>query len=628
MTSKKAAAKAIVAISLLLTLFQVFTATHGLMTALLQRSIHLSFVLVLVFFFFPAIKKSKLTYLIDIPLALMSISSGLYLYLVFDDLFYRAGDPNTLDLIIGFTTLVVLLEATRRTVGLTMTLLGVFSLLYCYLGNFLPDPLGHSGRDFERIVSQLCLTTEGIYGIPLGVAATYVFLFVLFGTFMEKSGVGELFINLANAFTGKLQGGPAKVGIFSSVTVGMVSGSPVSDAATTGAFTIPMMKRVGYHPTLAAGIEAVASSGASLVPPVMGAAAFVMADITGIPYAKIIVHAIIPALLFYSALIFVVGNEARKGNMSRLPDEEIPDKKEAVLKSLRLVIPLGVLVLSLSVLRVSPLRAALFSALILIITTLVYNFFKPELRVPLKHLFDALIETPRKILVVSVACATAGIIIGMLGLTGLGLKLSDLLMSAAQGHLFLGLIFAMLIALVLGMGLPPTGCYIVMAVTVAPSLVHMGLPLLVAHFFVFMFCCYAPITPPVALAAYTTAGIAGCDPFKAGLQAFRLGFTGFLLPYIIVYGNSLLGLGHWYEILFSITTALAGLWMLSIALVGFYQKKTNLFWRVVLGAGAITMILPGVVSDVVGLGIMVPFLLTNTSIIKKKLLGESITMKA
>ena len=628
MTSKKAAAKAIMAISLLLTLFQIFTATHGLMTALLQRSIHLSFVLVLVFFFFPAIKKSKLTYLIDIPLALMSISSGLYLYLVFDDLFYRAGDPNTLDLIIGFTTLVVLLEATRRTVGLTMTLLGVFSLLYCYLGNFLPEPLGHSGRDIERIVSQLCLTTEGIYGIPLGVAATYVFLFVLFGTFMEKSGVGELFINLANAFTGKLQGGPAKVGIFSSVTVGMVSGSPVSDAATTGAFTIPMMKRVGYRPTLAAGIEAVASSGASLVPPVMGAAAFVMADITGIPYAKIIVHAIIPALLFYSALIFVVGNEARKGNMSRLPDEEIPDKKEAVLKSLRLVIPLGVLVLSLSVLRVSPLRAALFSTFILIITTLVYNFFKPELRVPLKHLFDALIETPRKILVVSVACATAGIIIGMLGLTGLGLKLSDLLMSAAQGHLFLGLIFAMLIALVLGMGLPPTGCYIVMAVTVAPSLVHMGLPLLVAHFFVFMFCCYAPITPPVALAAYTTAGIAGCDPFKAGLQAFRLGFTGFLLPYIIVYGNSLLGLGHWYEILFSITTAMAGLWMLSVALVGFYQKKTNLFWRVVLGAGAITMILPGVVSDVVGLGILVPFLLTNTSIIKKKLLGESITMKA
>jgi TRAP transporter 4TM/12TM fusion protein len=628
MTSKKAAAKAIVAISLLLTLFQVFTATHGLMTALLQRSIHLSFVLVLVFFFFPAIKKSKLTYLIDIPLALMSISSGLYLYLVFDDLFYRAGDPNTLDLIIGFATLIVLLEATRRTVGRTMTLLGVFSLLYCYLGNYLPDPLGHSGRDFERIVSQLCLTTEGIYGIPLGVAATYVFLFVLFGTFMEKSGVGEIFINLANAFTGKLQGGPAKVGIFSSVTVGMVSGSPVSDAATTGAFTIPMMKKVGYRPTLAAGIEAVASSGASLVPPVMGAAAFVMADITGIPYAKIIVHAIIPALLFYSALIFVVGNEARKGNMTRLPDEEIPDKKEAVLKSLRLVIPLGILVLSLSVLRVSPLRAALFSTFILIATTLAYNFFKPELRVPLKHLFDALIETPRKILVVSVACATAGIIIGMLGLTGLGLKLSDLLMSAAQGHLFLGLIFAMLIALVLGMGLPPTGCYIVMAVTVAPSLVQMGLPLLVAHFFVFMFCCYAPITPPVALAAYTTAGIAGCDPFKAGLEAFRIGFTGFLLPYIIVYGNSLLGLGHWYEILFSIATALAGLWMLSIALVGFYQKKTNLFWRVVLGAGAITMILPGVVSDVVGLGIMVPFLLTNTSIVKKKLSAESLTMKA
>lgn len=610
-SNNKIVAGAIVGISLLFTIFQVYTATAGLMTALVQRSIHLSFVLALVFLFFPAIKNSKFTYVIDIPLALMSMASGIYFYLCFDEMFYRAGDPNTMDLIIGAVTLVVLLEATRRTVGWIMTLLGLASILYAFFGNYLPEPFGHTGEGFERIISQFCLTTEGIYGIPLGVAATYVFLFILFGSFMEKSGVGELFINLANAFAGKYQGGPAKVGILATAAVGMVSGSPVSDAATTGAFTIPMMKRVGYRPTLAAGIEAAASSGASLMPPVMGAAAFIMADITGVAYSKIIVHAIIPAIIFYAALMFVVSNEARKGGMKCLPAEEIPSIKDALLKSLRLIIPLGILVFSLSVLRVSPLRAALYSTFIMIATTLAYNFFKPDLRVPLKHLFEALIETPRKVLVVSVACATAGTIIATLGLTGLGLKLSDILMQAAHGQLFLALIFAMVISIVLGMGLPPTGCYIVMAVTVAPSLVQMGLPVLVAHFFIFMYCCYAPITPPVALAAYTTAGIAGCDPFKAGLEAFRISISGFLLPFVIVYGNALLWIGPWYEILWAFITALAGVWMLSAAIVGWYRKEINLIWRVALGGGAIALIIPGTITDIIGFAIMIPFVFTN-----------------
>ena len=618
MVLNKKISAAMTLIALCFTIFQVYTSSAGLMTALLQRSIHLSFVLSLVFILYPSIKNSKATYFIDVPLIIASMASGVYLYMDFENLFYRAGDPNIPDLIIGFTTLIVLLEATRRTVGWIMTSLGVFSILYCFFGNILPEPLGHSGRDFVRVISQLCLTTEGIYGVPLGVAATYVFLFVLFGTFMEKSGVGELFINLANAFAGKYQGGPAKVGIISTCAVGMVSGSPVSDAATTGAFTIPMMKRVGYRPTLAAGIEATASAGASLMPPVMGAGAFVMADITGIPYSKIIFHALIPALLFYVALILVVGNEARKGGMKGLPAEEIPDKKETVLSSLRLLIPLGILIFSLSVLRVSPLRAALFSTVIMIVTTLIYNFFKPELRVPLKRLLEAIIETPRKVLVVSVACATAGIIIGMLGLTGLGLKLSDILMQAAHGHLFVALVFAMVIAIVLGMGLPPTGCYIVMAVTVAPSLVQMGLPVLVAHFFVFMFCCYAPITPPVALAAFTTAGIAGCDPFKAGLEAFRISFSGFLLPFIIVYGNALLGIGHWHQIVLATITALVGVWMISVALVGWYVRRVNPFWRLMLGLGALTLITPGTMTDFVGIGMLLLFLLTNTSILRKK----------
>ncbi|WP_150305835.1 TRAP transporter permease [Pseudomonas saliphila] len=618
MTNKKMLGLAIIAISLLFTGFQVFTATNGLMTALLQRSIHLSFVLTLVFLFFPAIKDSKRTLFIDVPLVLAAATSGAYLYITFDDLIYRIGDPTTLDLIIGATTLVVLLEATRRTVGWVMTLLAVFSLLYSYFGQYLPEPFGHSGRDLERIVTQMFFSTEGIYGVPLGVAATYVFLFILFGTFMEKSGVGAIFINLANALAGKYQGGPAKVGIISTATVGMVSGSPVSDAATTGAFTIPLMKRVGYKPKTAAAIEAVGASGASLMPPIMGAGAFVMADMTGVPYSSIITHALIPALLFYAALMFVVGNEARKGNMKSLPPEEIPGKRDALMKSLRLLIPLGVLVFSLAVLRVSPLRAALFATLIILVTTVAYNIFRPELKVPMRNLFDALIETPRKVLVVSVACATAGIIIGMLGMTGLGLKLSDILMNASQGYLVVALLFAMVISIVLGMGLPPTAAYIVMAVTAAPFLIQMGVPLIVAHFFVFMYCCYAPITPPVALAAYTTAGIAGCDPFEAGIESFRISLTGFVLPIMIVFNPSLLGIGAWHEILMTCVFAACAVWMMAIALVGYLHKPVNALWRLLLAAAALGCLMPLLWTNVAALGVLALFLVTNTSLFRTR----------
>jgi TRAP transporter 4TM/12TM fusion protein len=625
MVTRKTVRGAIIVISLLFSGFQVYTATYGLMTALLQRSIHLAFVLMLVFLLFPTIKKPRATLFIDVPLMLITLANGIYLYLSFEDLMYRVGEPTQWDYVFGIATILILLEATRRTVGWIMTGLAILCLAYSFFGNLLPEPFGHSGRDIERILSTMYLSTEGIFGVPLGVAATYVFLFILFGSFMEKSGVGALFINLANAFAGKYQGGPAKVAIISTAAVGMVSGSPVSDAATTGAFTIPLMKKVGYSPTLAAAIEAVGSSGASLMPPVMGAGAFIMADITGTPYSIIILHAIIPACLYYAALVFVVGNEARKGDMACLPADEIPQKKDAVMNSLRLLIPLFILVFSLAVLRVTPLRAALFSTGIIIVTTLAYNFFKPELRIPMKNLYEALVETPRKILVVSVACGTAGIIIGMLGLTGLGLKLSDILMSAAQGKLFLALIFAMTIAIVLGMGITPTSCYIIMAVTVIPSLVLMGVPLLVAHFFVFIYCCYAPITPPVALAAYTTAGIAGCDPFKTGLEATRIGLSGFILPFIIVYEPSLLGFGAWHEILWSSVSALIGVWMFSIVVVGWYQKRVNVIWRCLLALGGLGLMIPGLITDAAGFVILIPFLLTNTALIRKKAMRPVVT---
>ncbi len=618
MSTKRVVGGAIILVSLLLTAFQIYTSTHGLMTALLQRSIHLSFVLVLVFLYFPALKNSRATFLIDIPLCLLAVSSGSYLYLSFDDLVYRMGDANGWDISMGFACVVCLLEATRRAVGVPMTILGAVSLLYALYGNLLPEPLGHSGRSLERVMSQMYLTNEGIFGIPLGVAATYVFLFVLFGSLMEKSGVGTLFLNLALAFAGKYRGGPAKIGILSSAAVGTVSGSPVSDAATTGAFTIPLMIKMGYSKTLAAAVEASASSGASLMPPIMGASAFVMADVTGVPYSTIIMHAIIPALLFYAGLMFVIGNEARKADMRGLSAEELPSKRDALLKSLRLMLPVAVLIFSLAVLRVSPLRAALFSTAVLLGITLAYNLFSREHRVPLKTLFEALTETPRKVLTVSVACATAGIIIGTLGLTGLGLRLADMVISLTGGSLPLVLILSMVVAIILGMGLPPVGSYIVMAVTIVPSLIQLGVPLIVAHFFVFYYCCYAPITPPVALAAYTTSGIAGCDPYRAGLESMRISLSGFILPFIFVYGNSLLGIGAWHEILLSFLTGTMGIWIFSISLVGYFHERVNVFWRLLLAGAAFILIIPGLWSDLFGVIVTLAFLFTNTRLLRTK----------
>lgn len=617
----KIIATAILAISVAFSVFQLYTCAHGLLTAVLQRSIHLSFAVVLVFLMFPAIKGSKATFLIDVPLCIIAIASSTYLYITFDDLLYRLGSPDEYDLIFGVATLVILLEATRRTVGWPMVILALASLSYAFFGHFLPGAIAHRGQSFERVISQMYLTTEGIFGVPLGVTATYLFLFLLFGSVLEKSGVGELFINLAQALAGKYKGGPARVAIIATASIGSISGSPVSDAATTGAFTIPLMKKIGYRKEIAAAIEAAASCGASLLPPVMGAGAFVMADITGVPYSTILSHAIIPGFLFYIALMFVVGNEAGKLGIMGLPKEQLPSIRDALMKSLRLLIPIAVLVFFLAILHTSPVRAALYSLVVMIVTTLVYNLLKPELRVPLKNLAEALVVAPRKVLIVACACGTAGIIIGMLGLTGLGLRMSNLLVSAAGGNLALVMLFSMCISLTLGMGLPPTACYIIMAVTVAPCLVQLGVPLLVAHFFIFYCCCHAPIEPPLALAAYTTAGIAGCNPVIAGLHAFRISLSGFILPFIFVYKNALLGFGEWYMIVEAFISALIGVWALSIVVVNYYQKPAGIIWQFLLAASAILLMLNNMMLNIAGLLVAGVFVATNTSLLKKKATG-------
>jgi TRAP transporter 4TM/12TM fusion protein len=343
-----------------------------------------------------------------------------------------------------------------------------------------------------------------------------------------------------------------------------------------------------------------------------------MADITGVPYSTILTHAVIPGFLFYIALMFVVGNEARKLNIMGMPKDQLPGLKDALLKSLRLLIPIVVLVFFLAVMHTSPVRAALYSLVVMIGTTFVYNLIKPEAKVLLKDLAGALTEAPRKVLVVACACGTAGVIIGMLGLTGLGLKMSGLLVEAAGGNLALLMVYSMCISLTLGMGLPPTACYIIMAVTVAPSFVLLGVPVLVAHFFIFYCCCHAPIEPPLALAAYTTAGIAGCNPVTTGLHAFRISLSGFILPFIFIYKNALLGFGEWYMIIEAFLSALIGVWALSIVVVRYYKKPVNYFWQAVLTAGALMLMVNDVMFNVIGLVLVASFSALNTSLFRRK----------
>ncbi|MCU0593511.1 MAG: TRAP transporter permease [Desulfobacterales bacterium] len=492
------------------------------------------------------------------------------------------------------------LEAARRVVGLPIVGLSVFFLVYTYFGPYFPGFMQHRGYSLERIASHMYLTTEGILGIPLGVAATFIYLFILFGSFREKSGLGQLFIDISNAVAGWASGGPAKMAIVTSALEGTVSGSSVANTVESGSLTIPMMKRLGYRPEFAAAVEASSSTGGQIMPPIMGAAAFIMAEFLNVPYLDIAKAAAIPACLYFFGVFMEVHFEAKRCNLRGLSRDELPKFGNVMRERGHLFVPLFAIIIFLSV-GFTPLYAALMG----LVTCIIAGALKKATRMSMREIADGFELGARNAIGVALACASAGIIIGAITLTGLGLKLGNGLVELAGGNLPLTLIFTMITSIILGMGVPTTANYIITSTIAAPALIQLGVHPLAAHMFVFYFGIVADITPPVALAAYAGSGIAKSNPFKTGVTSTKLAIGAFLTPFIFVYNTSMLWIGATaYTIIQTLITSCIGMTAIGATMIGFFVAPMNWFERILFFAGGLMMVHPGTLTDLIGVGLL------------------------
>lgn len=591
-------------------LFQLYTATFGTLASQLQRSIHLTFALGLIFLLYPIANKAKKDKLpiYDAVLMATSVIVGLYWTFEYRELISRAGMYNTTDLIIGGLAILLVLEAARRVIGLPIVVIAVVFLLYALYGSYMPGFLEHRGVSIERLISHMYYTLDGILGTPLAVSATFIFLFLLFGAFLEKTGVGQYFNDLALLIAGKQVGGPAKVAVFSSALQGTISGSSVANVVTSGSFTIPMMKKTGYRSEFSGAVEAAASTGGQIMPPIMGAAAFLMAEFTGIPYWDIAKAAVIPALLYFSGIWIMVHLEAKRTGLRGLSKEELPDKKE-VLKKLYLLLPLFVII-GLLMYGFSPIRAALLG----ILSVILVGAIRKETRMGLKDIAKALENGARTALGVAAATAAAGMIVGVVTLTGLGLKFANGLIDLSNGVLLLTLLFTMIASIILGMGSPTTANYIITSTMAAPAIVLLltepgaevsASVLLSAHMFAFYFGIVADITPPVALAAFAATGISGGKPIRTGFEASRLAIAAFLIPYIFVLSPELLMIDTTISnALLVILTSLIGMTGIGSGFMGYLLKPLNPLERILGIVGGLLLIYPEGFSDLIGLGLL------------------------
>jgi TRAP transporter 4TM/12TM fusion protein len=589
-------------IAILFSLFQVYTGLMGVLPAQLQRSIHLTFVFVLVYLLYPSSSKMRKDsfHWIDIALAVVGGACALYITLNYEALIYRAGDYVTLDLFIGGIAILLVLEGARRVVGLPIAIIASVFLLYAKVGPYMPGFLNHRGYSVERIISHMYYTTEGVLGVPLGVAATFIFLFILFGAFLEKTGIGKFFIDLANSVAGFAAGGPAKVAVLTSALEGTISGSSVANTVGSGSFTIPLMKSLGYKPEFAAAVEAAASTGGQIMPPVMGAAAFLMAEFIGMPYMDIAKAAVIPALLYFTGIWIMVHFEAKKLGMKGLSKDQLPKLSKVLKERGYLFLPLIGIIYFL-VEGATPIKAALYGLGLAIAA----SFIRKDTRLSFKDFLEALETGARNALGVSVACACAGIIVGTITLTGLGLKLGNGLIGLSGGNLILTLVFTMISSLILGMGAPTTANYIITSTIAAPAIVMLGVPVLAAHMFTFYFGIIADITPPVALAAFAGSAIAKSDPLKTGIIASKLAIAAFIIPYVFVFNPALLLINTTpIQVVQIVITSILGMVGIGAAMEGYFITNANKLERVAFLIGGLMLVDPGAITDVIGLVIL------------------------
>ncbi len=582
------------------TLFAVAINTVIHLNAQVHRTTFIALVLFLAYLLYPAKKdapkNTNKVPVLDMVLAFLSAGSFLYMGVNYEKLVSQAGNYTQIDVIVAIIAILLLFEACRRVVGTPILIVVGCFIAYAYFGNLIPGTFGHRGFTIQRIATHLYFTTEGVIGTPLAVCSTFIFLFILFGAFLERTGVGQFFIDIANSIAGKATGGPAKVAVISSALQGMITGSSVANTVGSGSFTIPMMKRMGYRPEFAAAVEAAASTGGQIMPPIMGAAAFLMAEMTGIPYSNIVIAAIIPAFLYFSGIMIMVHLEAKRYGLKGLPPEEIPNFFKLMFSYWYLLLPLIVLV-TMMMTGYTPAR----SALVAILVSIIVSMFKKETRMSFQTFVDALEAGARNIIGVAIACSVAGCIVGIVTLTGIGLKLAGGLLSMSGGNVLLALFFTMIASIVLGMGVPTTANYVIMATITAPVVLQLGIDLLPAHMFVFYFGIVADITPPVALAAYAGSAIARSNPLKTGVQATKLAIAAFIIPYVFALNPSLLLLGSTPLQVISVTvTAFIGMFGVASAVEGFLFANMNPVIRLISLVGGLLLIIPGTATDIGG----------------------------
>ena len=572
--------------------------------SLALRIITLAFSLVLAFLLFPARKERTLDRIPwpDLVWSALSLGCTGYLFVRYEyvTLRFPTADPlSALDITVAALAVLLVLEATRRTIGAALPIVAGCFALYAVAGPWMPGTLHHRGLSLEILLDQTYFTTEGIFGIPLGVAGSYVILFIIFGAFLEKSGAGQFFMNFANAIAGGARGGPGKVSVVSSSLFGTISGSAVANVMVDGWLTIPMMKRTGFKPEAAAAIEAVASTGGQIMPPIMGAAAFVMAEFLGVSYVSIMLAAAIPALFYYGALFAAIHFNAIRSGLRGIPKEELPVLGRIMWRQGHLFVPLVVIFVLLL-----QGYTATYAAIISSISVIVLSWLRVESRITWRRAIDALRDGAEQTVPVAMATAAAGIVIGIVLQTGLAIRFTSFLVGISGTSLFLALFITMLAAIVLGMGMPTTPAYIMLAALLIPALIKLGVTPMAAHMFGFYFACLSAVTPPVALAVYAAASISKCSLWGAGWQAVKFAAAGFIVPFFFVYNPALLFSGTWLEIGRAVLSGTIGVITLSAGLEGYFIRTARPWERVIFIASALCLIDPGLVTDVIGLGLL------------------------
>jgi len=570
-------------------LFHVWMNSIGLTEIIKKNIAHVCLLMSLAFLYYPATSKSPKDRpsLLDWVFSFISIAITIYFFLSYEKIIKSVFNPTTLDFVYGISLMILLTEASRRVVGVPLTLLSVMFLVYAYFGPYFPEPFAHQGYNLRRIIIRMTMTDEGIPGIALMVSSSYVFMFVLFSSFLRASGTSKFFNDFASALAGKRRGGPAKIAIVASALTGTISGSAQANVVTTGSFTIPLMIQIGYKPYFAAAVEAIASTGGIIMPPIMGAAAFIMSSFLGVPYLKIMYAGFIPALLYYFSLYHMVDLGAVKWGLEGLPPEKLPNVKDVFKERGHMVVPLVALIVAL-IMGFSPIISALFGlALILILGNL-----RKSTRMSLKDIIKALYESAIDSISIAVVCGIVGYIIGVVGMTGLGQEIGYTILRFSQGNLTLTLITCMITAIILGMALPAAACYIITVTVAAPALMMIGVEPLVAHFFAFYFGTMSAVIPPVALTSYTAAAIAKAPPTKVAITGLGLGIAGLIIPYLYAYNPVLLLIDFsWGKFIWAIAFSFVALYSMAITVIGVIpsSKELSIYERGIFGLSSILM---------------------------------------